>query len=545
MANPIPLEQLLSNPFQRMERELKRREILRVFGPWLAEAETELILSLYPFATRPPLRYLDWRAFETTLRFLESDASRVLDVLGEQSEGLTHAIQSAVREGASWRRDGSVSSNRPTELLEFEQVWHPEYQRYVEHVYNHLIGVPLAILGIRRSRDYLQAPFPTRVQTLANHSLADLAVGYNPIVRNAISHGSTYFGQDEITYKDKSQTTTLGPHDFLSLFDSLVDNCHGIVAALLTFVSRNWQAVEVFGLHRLPLGLRALCIQGVASHRAFSVDAITEQAAHEKWSMLLAHCHSRSRAAMIHLFEAIGLGSAAQRIGGQHYSSFAISVSCGPSVPSQIIVKGAELRVAREYGTSLDELPAIVTDPLLWHDASNLARRLFIFKTVFSLAWDQVRAEVAANWRSAGLKVWRTRYTIRHVQNKSVGTLRRLQAELVLQPNETLSPEQLIKLIHHAVRRLRRVRLRQLTFEKHGLFSRHPSYVWIRVHRRDRRLRQLDDTSTNAENVIATAEWVDRCHRRKPITVKHPDTVFRNVRIVFGVPRQIIGAVST
>ena len=196
-----PLSAVFQHPFFRAEAQINREKVAWTFNRWLnVEMCPDFALSLTPFATQRPFCYIDWNTLVCCLSLLEQDISQALTTMAVQSQPITHAIQSLFRSGTSWSKEGPLSTSDPSALLLFEQVWHPEYQRYTEHIYNNLIRLPLEILSQKKGKDYQSPTLANRVKILKDNGLGGLTQGYNSIVRNAISHGSVIYDELQICY---------------------------------------------------------------------------------------------------------------------------------------------------------------------------------------------------------------------------------------------------------------------------------------------------------------------------------------------------------
>jgi len=98
-----------------------------------------------------------------------------------------------LRDAQSEYVEATISLESPDDISRFEKVWHPSYQRISEHVFNHLINIPLFILGRKHRKDYLSLSLSNRTKTLLELFSSKSCVGYDSVVRNAISHGGLNF----------------------------------------------------------------------------------------------------------------------------------------------------------------------------------------------------------------------------------------------------------------------------------------------------------------------------------------------------------------
>jgi len=433
----------------------------------------------------------------------------------------------------------ALSLQTPKQITELERIWHPEYQRYIEHIYNNLITVLLDILGKLDGKDYVGlVALANRIQKLRDKGYPELVNGADATIRNAISHGGVRYGHLKITYHSSNQMVELPPTSFTNYLDSLADICSSIVVSLLLFVCRNQRTIESVGYQRLPLGVRFLLIRGVTHYSGFILESVADSEAGST-SILNLYCISKTKARMVHRFDGLSAASQAIVYGGGGYDRIAVSIDCGGPVPTYSPYKVRELKDALRPGASR-KLLAKILDPrseLLWYDAPDLSRKLYVLKSSIHATWSNMKDEVIARWRQSGLEVLKSRYKLRFNRvhgNKSVERLRKIEAHAVLAANEVPTRELIEKIVLHASRRLRRKFLRSKSISgRPSFFARRPKYVWLHVHSTDGRLRQLEARRAGHPALLAVSEWIHRSHRTKPILVKTPDKTIGGYRIRF------------
>jgi len=517
-----------------LEKEIRKRFVLNRLSDWVDPASfSDWHFSVYRFATKRPFIYFNVPALTTALQFYIDHSNEIFRVLTDLDHRITHAIMSMVRQGSSWNHESPLSLRDPRDIARFEQIWHPEYQRYCEHVFNHLIRIPLGILGILRGRDYQSPALANRVETLRNSGLRELTSGYDATVRNAISHGSTAFRVQTIVYQGEQTSSELSAREFAGLFDSLVDSCHAMVLALLIFLCGNRNEAIPHGIGRLPLGLRYLLVDGVASHRAFNIVSMIDSKVIRNRKQLNIYCSTRTSSRMVHLFESLSVGWNCQRMGGQNYDRFAVSIDCGKPVPASIFLNAQELLRVSRHNLPPKQATAVIETNLLWHDAPNWARRLYVWKNIFLQAFTLAKFQIHDQLLKSGFPVLSSRYLIRRIENKSAAEIRRLEAQIVLTAVELPSRRILLDIVRHATRKLRRKRIPKVETTRVGKIKRKPSYVWIKLHRRDGRIRTLLSSTWASQNLLLQAEWMSVRYRRRPIFVKSADEALRGIHIQF------------
>ncbi len=396
-------EQILNEPIRKIQRELRKHKILEAFPDFVQESEfNDWYLSLYKFATTRPLRYFCKEAVSAALKFFNHYPEATLEGLVRHHQMLTHALMSLMRPSNSWGKEVQLSFESPADLLEFETIWHPEYLRYCEHIFNHLIKVPLSVLEVlntkpgAKRKDYtVGLPFPDRIRKLkaeGNNGLAALTQGYNSIVRNAISHGSITFGHLETVYRDDNGESALTAVEYAKLIDDLVDSCHSIVIALLLFVCQNRDGVIAEGLTSLPLGLRFLLFEPQASHRGFELVLAIESKIRGGLKQLNLHCKTNARTQSTQLTNAIAVSWYAAAYGND-YERFSISIDCGTKVPSLFIFNGNALQLAISKNWTIRQCRQanLVEHELVWSAISkrNIRERMKPWITIGRILWEQ------------------------------------------------------------------------------------------------------------------------------------------------------------
>lgn len=491
----------------------------------------EMIPSLYPFTIQVPLCYVSDKAASTILHLLSKYSSIASKLLPKLEPQLTHALQSILRPGSSWKNEHRLENKAPKDLEEFEQIWHPEYQRYVEHIYNHLIRLPLEIYGTIKNKDYGRMTLSNRAKMLSELGLKELTIGFNSVVRNAISHGTITFTQFGVLYADRNKDQELLPSDFAQLFDNLISICHGITVGLIAWVCHQWPNPTPDELHALPMGLKRLLVQGWVSYPGLQIESVIElMLGLEK--NLNVYCTSDTSSQIIHQIDALAIASTFQRYGGGDYNKIMVHIDCGKKVASLAILDCGSVKELRESGLKNEILKKTFEGSMMWHDSSNFRRRLWLWTKLLKMALKKWKQNVIKEWRRQGLAVWGARYKIKNIENRSAGKIRRLHVDLVLNYGEEVSKSTVRGVLTHAARKLKR---RLFYGEKrfHRTFlKRPPVYIWFHLHARNVPLRSLGLNGWDNKDALAQAEWRAWPKTiRHPILVKAPDEIYRGLLI--------------
>jgi hypothetical protein len=529
--NRSPLGKLIGSSLGQQELLLKREEVSERFCRYFSSPDIgNLTLALHPFTGVRPLCYYSTTAFEATLELFERNPKATLHAFSKHSQGWSHAMDTLFRPGVSWEQEGRIRLQAPDDLLAFERIWHPEYQRYAEHVFNHLVKVPLELLGAPMGKDFVALPLSLRAEKLIALGYPALAKGFMSTVRNAISHGATYYSDHEVRYVDTKCEEKLLPSDIERLFDDLVDSCSGIAAAALAFIARQQTEVEAFGFGLLPLGLRCAVIRGWVSHSAFTVTGALKVKMGDS-SHLNIYCYCPAKSRSLHRYEALRTAAFAVQVGCSNVDRICVSIDCGLPNHSLIVLNCSKLIEALRPEASDSILAEVVQTDLLWHDSNTFSRKWFLLKTSFYGAWLRLKRDTISKWKKSELNVWGQRYTIRNIENRSADSKRRLLAEVVLNAGEQTRVKTILGVVRHAIKILSKKRIPSLPFGKIEGIRGRPSYVWIRLHSYDARVRALQSRHYRSDELLAEAEWMTRFNRSQPVFVKQPDAVIKGIRI--------------
>jgi hypothetical protein len=279
--------------------------------------------------------------------------------------------------------------------------------------------------------------------------------------------------------------------------------------------------------------LRFVLLRGLCQHPGFDIEGVVEVGERASGHLNL-YCLSTTCSQQVHLYEGIHAAVQLYQLGMQ-YPVISISIECGQSTPASLVVNGAGLEEALTEGAPPESISKVVQANLLWHNTSAPARWFYIFSTVSVSVFQKGWVELRQQWRELGIALWRERYALRHVDNRSVGNLRRLLAEIVVKDAADLTKPALRKIIRHATRVLRRQWIPGKDFGQLRFIRYRPAYVAVRVHFGDARVRNLQGRNHADSGLLATSEWISIWRRHKPVWVKAPDERFGALRIKWEV----------
>ena len=524
---------IAAHPLEKGFRAEKQEACLRAFRPWLTTPTLdEWHLALFPLASQLPLAFFSHAALDKALQFFEANPQGSWQAIAATAQHISHAILSLLMPTPSWRTENVLSLDSPEAIAQFESLWHPEYQRYSEHIFNHLIQVPLHALGHIKHHDYNSPSLANRADLLRANSLTDLTTGFDPVVRNAIAHGKTELQIQAITYADRTASRTLTSWEFEGLFDSLVDTCHGLLAAILIFIARNRFSEPALPSAQLPFGIRYLISSGLAVHPAMKIQDMLESNSPGTGAQLNIVLSTTNPSRAAHQFEAIHIAYVCSCL-FPTYDRYFISIDSGKAIQSTIAIDGKALSQASK-GVPIEKLTIpLVQTSLLWHDAPKWRSSLSTITTLVRSKWPRLASDLRRSLESSGLVTPVYAYEVVAVENNSSPSGPRLTAYVALLDVQAVLPAQLIATVNHMTRSLRRRRVRRLGISgPHGLPS-HPQHITIRLHKARVRLRTMKGMAWQCPELLLIAEWAKRPRSAIPFYTKRADFSEDGMRITF------------
>ncbi len=522
-----------SHIISKHQRSLNRERILEFFSSFVSEKNfNEWHLCLTRFLEIEYQNSLQEDVIKNALTFFNKNTKITIEGISHLKQEISHSIFTIFRRGLSWGNGESLSLDRPEKMAEFESVWHPEYQRYAEHIFNHLIQLPLFILGKNKGKEYITQTLTNRVTLLKNNGLTFFTQGFDATVRNAISHGNTNFELLILKYIDKKKDISLHPMEFAEKFDNLADTCHSILVALLLFLCENKKQIENNHLRNLPLGLRFIFIDSFCSHPGLELLSMIESRNSAADKQLNIVCKIKSKARWVQLYEGLFICWKASLFGGEEYSRYYISFDCDMPVLTSLFIDGNNLFNTIKLNKPLEEsFSEIIDTSLLWYDSSKLEKKLYGWQSLFPIYLEATKREITKKWRDLDLKVLRSRYEIRGKENKSSESIRQVNAHVILHERGTITAELLHEIVTHAIKQIRKYRVRRTDLNGEKGIARKPDYVGVRFYSRSRRNRTLKSFDWKDEELVLIAEWISRSEKMQPFYTKEVDAVVGNIRI--------------
>ncbi|MBM7843783.1 hypothetical protein [Herpetosiphon giganteus] len=497
-----------NHPIAGLQHALRAQQIAEVFDEYTDQLGLSMWTdALYKFATVRPLVYFNKQIILDCKAYLNENPQTTIDGLIKLKRELSHAIKSLLRPNVSWEKEEHLELGIPRDILDFESIWHPEYQRYCEHIFNHFIKIPLYILGQEKNKDYTKPSLPERVKLLNDNNL-NFTEGYNQVVRNALAHGTIDFGLNEIHYIEKENTKVMRSREFAVLFDNLVNTCHSLLIAIILFIAENEDLIDENGIENLPLGLRGMVIEAMASYKDFEILNFTENDLGDGIKQLLVATKITTRSRNAMMFEGVHLGWFIHLYSGTAYDRVGISFDCGTGIDSILFLKMERLRTAMRNKELVENcLLEIIQPSLLWtdeQDTNDFSVRNCLYLT--TAIYNDILFDTDLNF---GVENQRSEYTLRHLKNASNHLSHRLFVSIVLRKWLPIRREFIQQIIAHAIEILKTYKVKKYGLEGEYGDEQVPEYIYVHLYRSDARIRTLSvKSSWKHGNLLARAEWI-------------------------------------
>jgi hypothetical protein len=532
------LNSAMASHLSRQMRQLKSELINDKFSSLLSSAikQSDWHLSLYRFATEKPFRFLNLEVINDTLNVLKVNPLSTFYTLESNEADLTRAIFSLLRPSSTRHKDIAeiIGIETPQDIEDFDSIWHPEYVRYCEQVYNHLMKVPLDVIGKQRGKNYIEPTLPNRAKLLDDLGLTRLTQGYDSVVRNAISHGRVAYGIRDIQYIDTKSQKSLFAWDCVGLYDNLVTTCNSLTVALLLFLVEHQTLVEKQGVHKLPLGIKFMLTDGFASHTGSRLIYFVESTinGNKKQLNIAMKIDSASRA--LHQFETFHASWAACQFGCSKYDRFLVSIDCGMPAQPIIAFHGQPLLEAITNNKSLSEaVPTILDSSLLWYDTKSIRDYVFALNHSLKVNWQIQARKFKLSLQQSGSFVPSLEYEIVSVRNISPRTFGRIEAHVVLKRKGRIAETSLLQIIKSVLDQVRRRWIKRKDLYGEKGFPSSPYSVLMRIYSVDESLRRLATYSWQDDKLIAIAEWSRNWKKAPPFYTKQLDRTFKGIRIKY------------
>ena len=391
----------LQNPLTRERDAQDRTRLLQMF-PELASSSNPRFLALRKYVSNRPETFFDRKACEHYLRWLQarntSHSAELSQYMCEARAEFNRALIFLQSINAEDWHDVRIDQVNEYELVRFiDKHIHPNYLRLIEAVLFPLTRLVAFFSRIDRAKGTDGLDVWRVMQELQGGSSECLMQNYRHIVRNGIAHGGIQFRHGEITYQDKKgNEETLGIREVIALFDSLLDTCNGLVAALKVFWistgARGYTPCQHFLVEEL---------QEYTWCPWWSIEGCVESEIPGK-SQLIIYARPRTRDYRKVQWSAITSGILAEAF-APGYDRYFLSLRSPVAWPGWAAFDGRKLRELREQGIDdISKYAGILEDTGVFYVAQPALPALvgkmetlyWSFRTHLPLAFQQIRENV-------------------------------------------------------------------------------------------------------------------------------------------------------
>jgi hypothetical protein len=532
----VTLNSLMDNhPPLLTFNKLKERKIRSAFGNWIITKEfNHWHYSLYQFIVMQQLTYHDDNTINEAIKLFTKFPDSFKTTIIENQDRITRAIFSILRPNLFSNNDEEILLESPYDLNRFESIWLPEYIRYSEQIYNHLIQIPLTILDLSNGKNnHKDSSLHNRSENLRKLGYQTFCKGFNSTIRNSISHGNIEYTFMEAIFKDNNRQEVLSGPDFAEYYDNLVDTCNSLIIAILLFLSENSTVFSNQEYSQLPLGLLFLLIDGNTYNNGSHIISAFDSKIPGNNSQLNIDCYIDSLNKATQQFEALFFCYVASKFCNGKYERFVISIDCNMPNNALIIINGSELHKSIQNNLLLADCgPNLIESKLLWFSENAHRNRLRIFKNFVKPFFELFKIEMADLVNKNGIGFIPSVYKIMQIKNTSPRLIRRLEAFAVLNySKKDITSDDLIMIVSNAIYRLRRKCIRKKDITGEIGFPYFPYFITLRLYSNQMRLRKLKQLNFQNIELVLIAEWCQNWSKVPPFYTKEVDFFHNGIRI--------------
>lgn len=506
---------------RKLDFEYKEKAITKKFSPWIIDSKTNnLHLMLYPFCNERPFKYIDENIISLCNNYLLNNSELAIEAFKTLDREIRHSINTFFKKGITNNED-ILDLRNIQNYLDFETIWHPEYIRYCEHIFNHLIKIPLFILGRKKQKDYFQPTLSNRVDILKKNDLELFTRGFNPIVRNAISHGSFEYSILSINYSDKTSNNkrdlNLSTYEFGNLIDDIIITCNSLIISYCLFFS-NLERVGV--VSNLPLGFLFLYIKGLSEYDNIKIDNLIVTKTINSSSQLIFYISSKYKSRFEHNYNCMVIAYRISKIGFRDYDRLGFEIDFGAELNGQVFFNMKKFNEFIETNKTFDDKLDFIEDSINWYDTKFKILKVRRFKTALKYIFRIIRINLLDEWSQKGLYWLSRNYIIKDVENSSTDKKVRVKIYVALSGVQFKDERQIIAMLDKVIKEYKKKRYHRKKMTKNIMFKKKPDYIWVYLYLNEFSLRKLKSQGWENSNHLLTAEWIRNRKRNASILLK-------------------------
>ena len=237
-SNPIIQDEFpFHNPLTQGRNSLDRTRLVEAF-PDLQLCSKQHFLALRRYLDQQPERFFDKTTYDIYLNWLQkrdaSNSEALMEHLSQFNDEINRALLSLREINSEKWHDKQLIMTDEYELIRFvDRQVHRAYLRLSESVLVPLSRIIAHFSRLDRGKETDGLDAWSIMEELKEGPMDHIFQSYRHIIRNGIGHGGITFLNNEIRYRDKKgNEEVFHTKTVVRLFDSLLDTCNGLAAAI-------------------------------------------------------------------------------------------------------------------------------------------------------------------------------------------------------------------------------------------------------------------------------------------------------------------------
>jgi len=496
---------------------------------------TDIILEekhimFWPFVDIKPFKYIKPEAYNKLSSFLADNTDIAIESILEHRTDITKAIQTYHNMNNILNNEDYISQLTSETIYNFDTVYHFEYIKNTEHVYGRLINIVTSILGKINGKDYKsQVNLSNKLDILRKNDFEILAECSNPIIRNAISHGTVYYETNMVIFVDSNGKEEYFPYEYINILDNLLDTCASILLAFIVFILDSDKALLSSDI---PDGIIFIYLSSLLGYDHFKFINILPYslAVNKKQIAFFIKTDSNSRS--LHQFESIKLAYFLNTRFNHKFSRLVINIDTGKSLVPAMFIDLDKLKEAVQK-KSFNDIGKSIDANLLWYDENKFQSMIWFYKNYFLYNKEKTKNDFLKIYYTAiNINYYGDRYSIKNIEDRSCEKIGRLFIHVVLNKdiNELFDNiENFIDMILYIIKKHKKPRkMKVCKGLKEKTKKTKPIYIWGSLYKQDVRTRNLHLNN----NKICDFEWIKNNKKYNPILLKNVNEI-KGLRIRF------------
>lgn len=208
---------------------------------YFPELKDTLVLSTIKYINERPYKFFDKNTYFDYFNFLtdlkKHNLRNLKHILKHNLRDINIALKHLQTISILEIHDTPLPDDQSEYILQIDQLINPNYLKLIESIFSNLIK-PIAyeyLLSINKNTDSLTNIFNI-VEAIKKTKYEYLSTVYIHTIRNGIAHGDITYKEHEVIFKDlRNNTKEIQYHEYINIFDQLLDYCNAMSLALTNF----------------------------------------------------------------------------------------------------------------------------------------------------------------------------------------------------------------------------------------------------------------------------------------------------------------------